>query len=145
MVIELTQVIGRRITTIAEDTRETTFLSNAFQWLCKEEMRFLSTTPWSQSKLPLHIIIKIIIIVIIIQTDSPGCSTELLYRRARGMQATQSRACTCSSRPERSIIHRVCLCPLSYIHYAGGSIADVSCRGRWPPPTTLALTTLLGS
>jgi len=32
---------------ITEDTRETTFLSsNAFSWLCKEEMRFLSTTPW---------------------------------------------------------------------------------------------------
>jgi len=24
----------------------------------------------------------------------------------------------------------------------GGSIAGVSCRRRWPPPTTLALTTL---
>ena len=57
MAIELTQEIGRRITTITEDTRETTFLfqfSNAFPWLCKEEMRFLSTTPWSQSKLPLQ-------------------------------------------------------------------------------------------
>jgi len=40
----------RRITTITEDTRETTFL---FQ-RCKEELRFLSTTPWSQSKLPLQ-------------------------------------------------------------------------------------------
>jgi len=28
--------------------------SNAFQWLCKEEIRFLSTTPWSHSKLPLQ-------------------------------------------------------------------------------------------
>jgi len=31
----------------------------------------------------------------------------------------------------------------SQIFYAGGSTADVSCRQRWPPPTTLALTTLL--
>jgi len=46
MAIELTQEIGKRITTITEDTRETTFLPNAFPWLCKEEMRFLSTTPW---------------------------------------------------------------------------------------------------
>ena len=30
-----------------------------------------------------------------------------------------------------------------YIFYAGGSIAGVSCRRRWPPPTTLALTTLV--
>ena len=44
--IELTQEIDRRITTITEDTRETTFLSNAFPWLYREEMRFLSTTPW---------------------------------------------------------------------------------------------------
>ena len=28
--------------------------SKAFPWLCKEEMHFLSTTPWSQSKLPLQ-------------------------------------------------------------------------------------------
>jgi len=28
--------------------------SNAFPWLSKEEMRFHSTTPWSQSKLPLQ-------------------------------------------------------------------------------------------
>jgi len=28
--------------------------SHAFPWLCKEEMRFLSTTPWSGSKLPLQ-------------------------------------------------------------------------------------------
>jgi len=48
MVIELTQEIVRRITTITEDTPETTFLFlfRAFPWLCKEEMRFLSTTPW---------------------------------------------------------------------------------------------------
>ena len=39
MAIELTQEIGRRITTITENTRETTFatLINAFPWLCKEE------------------------------------------------------------------------------------------------------------
>jgi len=46
MAIELTQEIGRRITTITEDTRETHSFSNAFPWLCKEETRFLSTTPW---------------------------------------------------------------------------------------------------
>jgi len=28
--------------------------TNAFPWLCKKEMRFLSTTPWLQSKLPLQ-------------------------------------------------------------------------------------------
>jgi len=33
--------------------------------------------------------------------------------------------------------------PMSYIFY-GVSLAGVSCRRRWPPPTTLALTTLLG-
>ena len=57
MAIELAQEIGRRITTITEDTRETSrhhSFSNAFPWLCKEEMRFLSTAPWSQSKLPLQ-------------------------------------------------------------------------------------------
>jgi len=32
----------------------------------------------------------------------------------------------------------------SYIFYAGVSLAGVSCRRRWPPPTTPALTTLLG-
>ena len=46
MAIELTQEIGRRITTITEDTRETHSFSNAFPWLCKEETRFLFTTPW---------------------------------------------------------------------------------------------------
>jgi len=46
MAIELTQEIGRHITTITEDIWETTFLSNAFPWLYREEMRFLSTTPW---------------------------------------------------------------------------------------------------
>jgi len=51
MAIELTQEIGRRITTITEDTRKTTFLFHAFPWLSKEEMRFLFTTPWSKSKL----------------------------------------------------------------------------------------------
>ena len=30
-----------------------------------------------------------------------------------------------------------------YIFYAGASIAGVSCRRRWPPPTTLVLTTLV--
>jgi len=30
-----------------------------------------------------------------------------------------------------------------YIFYAGGSIAGVSCRRRWPLPTTLALSTLV--
>jgi len=35
------------ITTITEDTRGRQHsFSNAFPWLCKEEMRFLSTTPW---------------------------------------------------------------------------------------------------
>ena len=42
MAIELTQEIGRRITTITEDIRETTFL---FQHLSMAQ-RFLSTTPW---------------------------------------------------------------------------------------------------
>ena len=32
---------------------------------------------------------------------------------------------------------------VGYIFYAGRSIAGVSCRRRWPPPTTLALTTLV--
>ena len=41
MAIELTQE-----TTITEDTRIQHSFSNAFPWLCKEEMRFLSTTPW---------------------------------------------------------------------------------------------------
>jgi len=40
--IELTQEIDRRITTITEDTWETTFFPTPFH--CKEEMRFLSTT-----------------------------------------------------------------------------------------------------
>jgi len=35
------------------------------------------------------------------------------------------------------------MAPLSYIFY-GVNSAGVSCRRRWPPPTTLALTTLLG-
>jgi len=47
MAIELTQEIDSRITTITEDTRERQHsFSNAFPWLCKEEMRLLSTTPW---------------------------------------------------------------------------------------------------
>jgi len=54
MAIELAQEIGRHITAITEDTREKHSFSNASPWLCKEEMRFLSTTPWSQSKLPLQ-------------------------------------------------------------------------------------------
>ena len=54
MAIELTQEIGRSITNVTEDNRETTFLFQRFPWLCKEEMRFLSTTPWQQSKLPLQ-------------------------------------------------------------------------------------------
>jgi len=33
---------------------------------------------------------------------------------------------------------------LSYIFYAGVSLASASCCRRWPLPTTLALTTLLG-
>jgi len=52
MAIELTQEIGSRITTITEDTRDSGrqhSFSNAFPWLCKEEMRFPSTTPWSSS------------------------------------------------------------------------------------------------
>jgi len=43
--IELTQEIDRRITTITEDTWETTFFPTPFH--CKEEMRFLSTTQHS--------------------------------------------------------------------------------------------------
>ena len=46
MAIELTQEIGRRITTITEDTGETTFLFQRLPRLCKEEIRFLRTTPW---------------------------------------------------------------------------------------------------
>ena len=43
MAIELTQEIGRR----RQNTpgRQHSF-PNAFPWLCKEEMRFLSTSPW---------------------------------------------------------------------------------------------------
>jgi len=54
MTIKLTQEIGRHITAITGDIRQTTFLSDAFLWLCKEKMRFLSTTPWSRSKPPLQ-------------------------------------------------------------------------------------------
>ena len=46
MAIELTQETGRHITTITEDTGRQHSFSNTFPWLCKEEMRFLSTTPW---------------------------------------------------------------------------------------------------
>jgi len=35
MAIELTHEIGRRITTITNGIRDTTFFSNAFPWLCK--------------------------------------------------------------------------------------------------------------
>ena len=54
MAIELTQEIGRRITTITEDTRETTFLFQRLSMALQRGMRFLSTTPWSQSKLLLQ-------------------------------------------------------------------------------------------
>jgi len=57
MAIELTQETGRRraISPLSQKTsgRQHSF-SNAFPWLFKEEMRFLSTTPWWQSKLPLQ-------------------------------------------------------------------------------------------
>jgi len=33
---------------------------------------------------------------------------------------------------------------LSYIFYAGVSLAGVSCRRRWPPPTTIALPNAIG-
>jgi len=58
MAIELTQEIGRRIITIAEDThgRQRSF-SDAFPWLSEEEMRFLSTAPWSESKFAVATII----------------------------------------------------------------------------------------
>jgi len=46
MAIELTQEIGRHIITITETTGRRHSFSNAFSWLCKQEMRFLSTTPW---------------------------------------------------------------------------------------------------
>ena len=35
LAIELTREIGRRMTTITEDTRETTFLFQPFPWLCR--------------------------------------------------------------------------------------------------------------
>jgi len=55
MAIELIQEIGRRITTVTEDTKETTFL---FQRLSVALQRgnavsFHGTT-WSQGKLPLQ-------------------------------------------------------------------------------------------
>jgi len=56
MAIELTQEIDvYHHSPLSQKTpgREHAF-SNAFPWLCKEEMRFLFTTPWSQSKLPLQ-------------------------------------------------------------------------------------------
>ena len=46
MAIELTQEIGRRIPLSQKTPRRQHCFSNAFPWLCKEEMRFLSTTPW---------------------------------------------------------------------------------------------------
>jgi len=46
-------------------------------------------------------------------------------------------------RPRRWPPKEVCCPQGSYIFYAGGSIAGVSCRRQWPPPTTLALTTLV--
>jgi len=54
MAIELTQEIGRRITTITEDTRETTFLFQRFSVALQRGNAVFSTTPWSQSKLPLQ-------------------------------------------------------------------------------------------
>ena len=46
MVIELTQEIGRRITTITEDTRETTFLFQRFSLALQRGNEVFSTTPW---------------------------------------------------------------------------------------------------
>jgi len=47
MAIELTQEIGWRITTITEDTRETTFLfPTPFYGSAKRKCGFFSTTPW---------------------------------------------------------------------------------------------------
>jgi len=54
MAIELTQEIGRRITAITEDTRETTSFSNVYPLLFKGEMQSPSTTQWSPYETPLQ-------------------------------------------------------------------------------------------
>jgi len=54
MAIELTQELAG-VSPLSQKTPERQHsFSNAFPWLCKWEMRLLSTTPWSQSKLPLQ-------------------------------------------------------------------------------------------
>ena len=46
MAIELTQEIGRRITTITEDNRETTFLFQRLFMALQRGNAVFSTTPW---------------------------------------------------------------------------------------------------
>jgi len=46
IVIELTQEIGRRITTITEDTRKTTFLFQRLSMAVQGGNAVFSTTPW---------------------------------------------------------------------------------------------------
>jgi len=46
MAIELTQEIGRRITTITEDIRETTFLFQRLSMALQRGNAVFSTTPW---------------------------------------------------------------------------------------------------
>ena len=46
MAIELTQEIGRRITTVTEDTPKTTFLFQCLSMALQRGNAFLSTTPW---------------------------------------------------------------------------------------------------
>ena len=50
--IELTQEIGRRITAIMEDTRETTYLFQRLSIALQREMRSPSTTLWSPNETP---------------------------------------------------------------------------------------------
>jgi len=54
MAIELIQEIGRRITAITEDTRETIFLFQRFSVALQRGNAVFSTTPLSQSKLSLQ-------------------------------------------------------------------------------------------
>jgi len=55
---EMAMSLHKRLAGISPLSRKTPgrqhSFSNAFPWLCKEEMRFFSTTPWLQSKLPLQ-------------------------------------------------------------------------------------------
>ena len=47
MAIELTQEIAAGVSPLSQKTSGRQHsCSNAFPWLCKQEMRFLSTTPW---------------------------------------------------------------------------------------------------